>query len=33
MAEPGDAARTEDPAGRQRYAEGIAAGVLRTLGR
>jgi N-acetylmuramoyl-L-alanine amidase len=33
MAEPGDAARTEDPAGRRRYAEGIAAGILRTVGR
>jgi N-acetylmuramoyl-L-alanine amidase len=33
MADPGDAALTEDPAGRQRYAEGIAAGILRVLGR
>ncbi|GAA4807765.1 N-acetylmuramoyl-L-alanine amidase [Actinomycetospora chlora] len=33
MAEAGDAASTEDPAGRQRYAEGIAAGILATVGR
>ena len=33
MADPGEARVVEDPAGRQRYAEGIAAGVLRALGR
>jgi N-acetylmuramoyl-L-alanine amidase len=33
MADPGEARVVEDPAGRQRYAEAIAAGVLRTLGR
>lgn len=31
-ADPGEAATVEDPAGRQRYAEGIAAGILRALG-
>jgi len=33
MADPGEARVVEDSAGRQRYAEGIAAGVLRALGR
>ena len=33
MADPADAARSEDPAGRQRYAEGLAAGILRAVGR
>lgn len=33
MRNPAEAARTEDPAGRRRYAEGIAAGILRALGR
>ncbi|GLZ46859.1 N-acetylmuramoyl-L-alanine amidase [Actinomycetospora sp. NBRC 106375] len=33
MADPADAARTEDPAGRQRYAEGLAAGILQVLNR
>ncbi|MHC1563419.1 N-acetylmuramoyl-L-alanine amidase [Actinomycetospora sp. C-140] len=33
MADPADAARTEDPAGRQRYAEGLAAGILQVLHR
>ncbi|MDD7930953.1 N-acetylmuramoyl-L-alanine amidase [Actinomycetospora straminea] len=33
MADPGEARVVTDPAGRQRYAEGIAAGILRALGR
>lgn len=33
MRNPVEAARTEDPAGRRRYAEGIAAGILHVLGR
>jgi N-acetylmuramoyl-L-alanine amidase len=33
MADPGEARVVEDPAGRQRYAGGIAAGILRALGR
>ena len=33
MADPAEAAVIEDPAGRQRYAAGIAAGILRALGR
>jgi len=33
MQNPGEAAVLTDPAGRQRYADGIAAGILRTLGR
>ena len=33
MRNPGEAAVLTDPAGRQRYADGIAAGILQTLGR
>ena len=33
MRNPGEAAVLADPAGRQRYADGIAAGILATLGR
>ena len=33
MADPAEARVVEDPAGRQRYAEGIATGILGTLGR
>ncbi|GAA4750388.1 N-acetylmuramoyl-L-alanine amidase [Actinomycetospora chibensis] len=33
MRNPGEASVLTDPAGRQRYADGIADGILRTLGR
>lgn len=33
MRNPGEAAVLTDPAGRRRYADGIAAGILQTLGR
>ena len=33
MRNPGEAAVLTDPAGRQRYADGIAAGILQSLGR
>ena len=33
MRNPGEAAVLTDPAGRQRYADGIAAGILQVLGR